>query len=228
MKWHEEVLDEAGRAAAARLAEAAGDFYLAGGTALALRLGHRVSLDLDLFSPKNVLGAEQRHALLEALKASGPLKIKEVKDGTCHLDLAGTTASLFHYDYPVIGRFDRWRGLDVASFEDIAAMKLSAVLGRGSKKDFIDLHELCRRLGLKRVMETARRKFPLHADFPLQAARALVYFEDAEKEPMPRMLDSASWDNVKSFFEGAVPAYVKERVLGTHEKRARSSRARFI
>lgn len=212
MKWHEEVLDEAGRAAATRLAEAAGDFYLAGGTALALRLGHRVSLDLDLFAPKNALGPEQRQALLEALKASGPTKIKEVKDGTCHLDLAGTTVSLFHYDYPIIGRFDSWRGLDVASLEDIAAMKLSAVLGRGSKKDFIDLHELCRGLGLDRVMATAERKFPLHSDFPLQAARALVYFEDAEKEPMPRMLAAASWEDVKSYFEGSIPAYVKEHL----------------
>lgn len=212
MKWHEEVLDEAGRAAAARLAEAAGDFYLAGGTALALRLGHRVSLDLDLFSPKNALGPEQRRALLETLKASGPLKIKEVKDGTCHLDLAGTTVSLFHYAYPIVGRPESWRGLEVASLEDIAAMKLSAVLGRGSKKGFIDLHELCRRLGPDRVMSTAQRKFPLHSDFPLQAARALVYFEDAEKEPMPRMLGAASWEDVKSYFEGAIPTYVKEHL----------------
>ena len=76
MKWHEGVLDAAGHAAAGRLAAGAESFYLAGGTALALRLGHRVSLDLDLFSAKNALGAEERRTLLDALKASGPLKIK--------------------------------------------------------------------------------------------------------------------------------------------------------
>lgn len=209
MKWHEEVLDKAGLAAAQRLAAATEDFYLAGGTALALRLGHRVSLDLDLFSPDNALGAEQRSALLDALKVSGPLKIKEAKDGTCHLDLGGTPVSLFHYAYPTVVRPQPWRGLDLASLEDIAAMKLSAVLGRGSKKDFLDLYELCRRLGLELVMTTARRKFPLHADFPLQAARALLYFEDAEKEPMPRMLGTASWEDVKAYFEGAIPKYVR-------------------
>lgn len=209
MKWHEEVLDKAGLAAAARLAAATGDFYLAGGTALALRLGHRVSLDLDLFSPDNALGAGQRDALLDALKASGPLKIKEAKDGTCHLDLGGTSVSLFHYDYPILVPPRPWRGLDLASLEDIAAMKLSAVLGRGSKKDFLDLHELCRRLGVEPVMAAAARKFPLHADFPLQAARALVYFEDAEKEPMPRMLAAVSWEDVKAYFEGAIPKYVR-------------------
>jgi len=209
MKWHEEALDPAGRAAAVRLAEAAGDFYLAGGTALALRLGHRVSLDLDLFSAKNALGAEQRRTMFGVLKASGPLKIKEEKDGTCHLDLGGTTVSLFHYAYPTLGRFEFWNGLGVASLEDIAAMKLSAVLGRGSKKDFIDLYELCRRMSLDRVMKTAGRKFTRHADFPLQAARALLYFEDAEKEATPTMLVSASWEDVKSYFEGAIPRYVK-------------------
>ena len=103
MKWREEVLDVAGRAVAARLAAATWNFYLAGGTALALRLGHRVSLDLDLFSAKNALGAEERRTLLAALKASGPLKIKGAKDGTCHLDLGGTSVSLFHYAYPMLG-----------------------------------------------------------------------------------------------------------------------------
>ena len=209
MKWHDEVLDAAGHAAAARLAAVARSFYLAGGTALALRLGHRVSLDLDLFSATNALRAEERRTLLDALKASGPLKIKGAKDGTCHLDLGGTPVSLFHYDYPMLGRPQSWRGLAVASLEDIAAMKLSAVLGRGSKKDFIDLYELCQRPGLVRVMATAGRKFPLHADFPLQAARALLHFEDAEKEPMPRMLGATPWEDIKSYFEGAIPKYVK-------------------
>ena len=58
-------------------------------------------------------------------------------------------------------------------------------------------------------MKTAGRKFPLHADLPLQAARALLYFEDAEKEPMPRMLGTTTWKDVKSYFEGAIPKYVK-------------------
>ena len=172
---------------------------------MALRLGHRVSLDLDLFSAKNALGAEERRTLFDTLKASGPLKIKAAKDGTCHLDLGGTPVSLVHYAYPMLGRPQSWRGLEVASLEDIAAMKLSAVLGRGSKKDFIDLYELCQRPGLDRVMTAAGRKFPLHADFPLQAARALLYFEDAEKDPMPHMLVSLEWDAVKQFFLREVP-----------------------
>src|SRR5438552_1320815 len=75
-------------------AAAAESFYLAGGTALALRLGHRVSLDLDLFSASNKLGTQERRTLLDSLKASGPLRIKEAKDGTCHVDLGGAPVSL--------------------------------------------------------------------------------------------------------------------------------------
>ena len=209
MTWHDEVLDAAGHAAAARLAAATPGFYLAGGTALALRLGHRISLDLDLFSARNALGARERQTLFDTLNASGPLEIKAAQDGTCHLDLDGTSVSLFHYAFPVLARSQSWRGLAVASLDDLAAMKLSAVLGRGSKKDFIDLHALCQRRGLDRVMTTAGRKFPLHADFPLQAARALLYFEDAEKEPMPRMLAATRWEDIKSYFEHAIPKYVK-------------------
>ncbi len=212
MKWHEEALNAQAQAAAERLCSAAKDFYLAGGTALALRLGHRISLDLDLFSEKNILGAAQRRDLLDALKASGDINILEEKDGTCHLELAGTSVSLFHYAYPILGKLERWRGLGVASIEDIAAMKLSAVLGRGSKKDFIDLHEIFRLLGLERAMKAGERKFRRHRDFPLQAARALVFFEDAEKEPMPRMLSSTSWEEVRSYFENAIPKYARSQI----------------
>lgn len=209
MKWHEEVLDQAGHAAARRLAPLAADFYLAGGTALALRLGHRISLDLDLFSAHNALHLAERRSLLGALAGSGPLEILEEKDGTCHLDVGGTAVSLFHYDYPMLRPAERWNGLALASIEDIAAMKLSAVLGRGSKKDFIDLYELCGRVGLERIMKSAARKFSKHRDFPLQAVRALVYFKDADREPMPKILAPISWEDIKVYFEEAVPRYTR-------------------
>jgi len=154
-------------------------------------------------------GSAERQILHGALRASGDIKILEEKDGTCHLSLSGTAVSLFHYPYPMIGRLESWSGLRLASLEDLAAMKLSAVLGRGAKKDFLDLHELCRKLGLERVMRAGARKFTGHRDFPLQAARALVYFEDAEKEPMPKMLNSTEWGEVKAYFEAAIPKYVR-------------------
>jgi predicted nucleotidyltransferase component of viral defense system len=109
---------------------------------------------------------------------------------------------------------DAWGGIRVASIEDIAAMKVAAIMGRGSKKDFVDLHEICGRSGLEVVLRAAARKYSYHGDFLLQAARALVYFEDAEKEPMPRLLKKISWERVKAFFEAEVPRLVRRLAKG--------------
>jgi predicted nucleotidyltransferase component of viral defense system len=213
MKWHEEALDTAGHRAAARLAGSLPrTFYLAGGTALALRLGHRISLDLDFFSKDNRLGRAERTSLLGGLSSSGRLEILESKDGTLHLRLEGTAISLFYYPYRLLGHAETWKGLRIASLEDIAAMKISAAVGRGSRKDFMDLHYLCRLIRLEVALNAALRKFPDHPDFDLQAAKALVFFEDAEKEPLPRLLLELSWDQVKSYFEAEVSRYLRRRL----------------
>ena len=208
MTWHEKALDAKAKTAAARLASACPGFYLAGGTGLALRLGHRVSLDLDLFSADNSLANNERAAILEGLKSSGGLEVAESKDGTCHLVLEATRVSLLRYPYPLLKPTSGWRGLAVASLEDIAAMKVSAIIGRGAKKDFVDLYEVCGGLGLEAVLEAASKKYRHHADFILQAARALVFFEDAEKDPMPRLLKRMSWERIKAYFEKEVPRLV--------------------
>lgn len=205
MLWHEKVLDRPGHEAARRLAAAAaGDFYLAGGTGLALRLGHRISLDLDLFSG-GLLTAPDRRTLYKTLEASGKLEVLEEKDGTCHLRLGTTSVSIFHYPYELLKPASAWGELKVASVEDIAAMKLSAVISRGSKKDFVDLFFLCRLHKVSDLLKWAERKFPGHPNFSVQAAKALVYFKDAEKEPMPRMLKPAPWPEIKAFFEKEIP-----------------------
>ncbi len=206
MFWHEKVLDRSGHEAAQRLASAAGgDFHLAGGTGLALRLGHRISLDLDLFSRGSLLEQSDRITLIKALEASGKVEINEEKDGTCHLRLGTTAVSLFHYPYKLLAQPSEWAGLKIASIEDISAMKLSAVISRGSKKDFIDLFFLCRLHKISDIFKWAELKFPGHPNFAIQAAKALVYFKDAEKEPMPRMLKPAPWPEIKAFFEKEIP-----------------------
>lgn len=206
MLWHENVLDKSGLDAARRLVSGAGgDFYLAGGTGLALRLGHRISLDLDLFSADRLLDQADRLALIRSLEPSGKTEIMEEKEGTCHLRLGRTSVSLFHYPYKPLKPPSEWNGLKVASLEDITAMKLSAVVNRGSKKDFIDLFFICRSHRPADILKWAERKFPDHPNFSVQASKALVYFADAEKEPMPRMLLPASWREIKSFFEKEIP-----------------------
>lgn len=211
MKWHERVLNAAAKSAADRLAKACGpEFYLAGGTALALREGHRISLDLDLFSPADRLDGRGRMAAIKALEATGDLEVREEGEGTIHARLGETDVSLFHYPYPLIEPTARWRDLNVAGLLDIAAMKLSAALGRGSRKDFIDIYWLAKKLGLPALLRAAERRFPTHRDFPLQACRALVYFDDAEKEPMPRLLAKIEWNDVKAFFEEHAPRAIRK------------------
>lgn len=89
---------------------------------------------------------------------------------------------------------------------------LPAIVGRGSRKDFLDLYWICLKTGLERVLEAAETKFPDHADFLVSASRALVYFEDAEGEPEPRMLRSFSWRKVRSFFESEAPRVLRKRI----------------
>lgn len=206
MIWHEETLDRSAQAAAAVLVETLGDrFYLAGGTGLALQLGHRISLDLDLFSREEPLVGTARLSLVSELGRRSKIAIHENKDGTVHLTMGKTSVSLFAYPYRLLKKSLSWKGLAVASFEDIAAMKLSAVVGRGSRKDFIDLYFLSRKIGLDEALRAAAKKFSDHADFPLQALKSLSFFDDAEREPMPRMLDKTSWRTIRLFFEREVP-----------------------
>lgn len=212
MNWHDKVLDKSGLNSARRLAAALkGEFYLAGGTALALRLGHRISLDLDLFSTSASLDRQERTEIKTSLAASGPTLVNDEKDGTCHLLLEKTAVSLFRYPYKLLSPTEDWNGLRVASVPDIAAMKLSAVVGRGSRKDFIDLFFIFRQHQPEEIFGWAKRKFPDHPNFALQAGKALVYFGDAEKEPAPRMIKSATWREVKTYFEKEIPRYFRYR-----------------
>ncbi|MCX7779239.1 MAG: nucleotidyl transferase AbiEii/AbiGii toxin family protein [Patescibacteria group bacterium] len=90
--------------------------------------------------------------------------------------------------------------MKVADWRDIACMKLDAVSSRGSKKDFIDLYFICQKISLKRLLKIFAKKYK-SVDFNLMhILKSLVYFKEAEKEPLPRMLKRISWPTVKSFF----------------------------
>ncbi len=120
--------------------------YLAGGTGLALQIGHRVSVDFDWFSGTHPLMGADRIRLLAALRASVPagedVSVVREEDGTLAVRVAGVDVSFFTYPYPVLAPPSVLLGLPLASLADIAAMKLSAIIGRGSRKDFIDLNAL--------------------------------------------------------------------------------------
>lgn len=195
----------AAQAAALRtLAPVLGDeFYLGGGVAIALRLHHRASHDLDLFAPQR-----DPATLDEPLTQLPHVTVVSRAPGTLHLDVGGVPASLLRYRYPLVGAAE-WTTdspIKLASMDDLICMKLSAIGGRGALRDFWDLHAMltARDLSLEAALSLFGRKFP-NVD-PGHIIRALVYFADADREPMPEGLDAAAWSAIKRDFERRVLA----------------------
>jgi hypothetical protein len=188
---------------------AVASFYLAGGTALALRHGHRRSVDFGFFTP----AAFDGRSLLGALdRVPSELERLPGDDQTLYLRLSGVTTSFFHYPYPLIGAREStpW-GFDLASDDDIAAMKIEAISGRGARKDFIDLRTLCARgWTLEAAFAAFDRKYGARRVDRYHRLRALAYFDDAEREPMPDMLVPFDWDEARRFFVAEAT-----RILGT-------------
>jgi len=175
------------------------EFYLAGGTALALRHGHRRSVDFDFFRPTSFDVNELEVALHDAFAEFERLPSGEQ---TLYVRLFGVTTSFFRYPYPRLEDTEPtpW-GFGVASDADVAAMKLEAIAGRGSRKDFVDLRILCRSgLTIEAAFDLFERKYGTRRSDRYQRLRALAYFADAEREPMPDMLVPFDWDEAKRFF----------------------------
>ena len=176
------------------------DAYLAGGTALALQLGHRLSFDLDFFTSTEFDSLETATKLQ---KTTG-LKIQETKAGTIIGTIQNIKFSLFFYPYKLISPFQKFLSINVADIKDIAAMKISAISSRGVKRDFIDLYFICRKIRLENILELYNKKYGKLAGNRIHILKSLVYFQDAEEEPMPKMLKQCRWEEVKIFFEQEV------------------------
>jgi hypothetical protein len=173
-------------------------FYLAGGTALALQLGHRKSVDLDLFREEEWSVEVATTALAEL----GGVEVERVEQGTLWARVEGVRVSLFHYPYRLVGELvsSPW-GLPLASLLDIACMKLVAVSQRGSRKDFVDLYLLARAgVAPKDALVALAEKTAGITFNPVHIARSLAYFVDAEAEPDPAMLSPYDWPEIRRFF----------------------------
>lgn len=175
-------------------------FYLAGGTGLALRLRHRRSVDLDFFSRTNRLGFEDRRDLQGRLRRLPRWTAVEAKDGTLHGMIGRTRVSFFWYEAPLVRPLLRQGAVRIASLEDIGLMKLGAIVGRGSRKDFVDLYVICRRIPLRRLLAFAPRKFRRSRDFAFQALKALTFFRDAEQEPAIVTSPPVAWAQITAYF----------------------------
>jgi len=177
-------------------------FYLAGGTGLSFYLGHRFSVDLDFFSADaNSVGNDER-STLRSLLNDPTLEITFDKDSTFVATWRGVGVSFFRLNlYPVVKPTLLLDGIPLASMEEIGAMKLAAIIDRGTRKDYVDLYYILQRVSLDILFQVAAVKYAKVRSFPVSATRALSYFDDAESLPMPQMIDKTPWPKMRKFLE---------------------------
>ena len=170
---------------------------LVGGTALALQLGHRISIDLDVFGPW-----DERLDLKGELSACGSVEDAGGSGKMRFFVVDGVKVDCVAYPHPWLDPPVCEGGLRLASVRDIAAMKLAAVTRRGSRKDFVDVAFLLGRFSLTEMMSFFREKFSGANEYIV--LRSLVYFADAEEQPLPQMLAPFDWEKAKADIRAAV------------------------
>lgn len=174
-------------------------FYLGGGTALALRLGHRISQDLDLFANIETLDDSLRHSIIEELRKDHAVTVLQDSTMGLVIEVNGLAASFFTYGYILLAPTDLANGIQIAGLLDIGLMKLDAIAGRGMRKDFYDLYFIAHHIPLNDLFTRSAEKYPHSRDFRMQALSALVDFDIADQQDEPILLMPGNWEQVKAF-----------------------------
>jgi len=205
MDLHETVLDASTRDALVELGPymTGRGLYLGGGTAVALHLGHRRSRDLDWFSERRL---PDIMVLASDLEATGiDISVESVERGTLHCKVMDVPVTVLEYPYPLLRNTTTSvdLGYRLASLEDLAAMKVSAIAQRGSVKDFLDVYAMLRSgLDLSTMLDLYRKKYSI-GDIS-HVLYGLSYYDDADQEEMPVMLWDVRWETVRATIRTAV------------------------
>jgi len=186
------------------------DFFLVGGTALALQLGHRFSIDIDLFTQKDF----DTQKLFEKLNNKFEIKEKSEQTDTLNFNIVfpqqtknAIKIDLIKYSYPLLLPIIETDSIRFLSVEDIIPMKLSAVAGRGSKKDFYDIYYLLQRYSFNQMFDLFEQKFKNSNRF--HVLKSLTFFDDAEIEPNPKTIEKISWNKIKKTIVDKTNEYIK-------------------
>ena len=174
------------------------DTRLVGGAALALHFGHRTSIDLDLFGswkPLPPLELALSNCAARVMKTGGEESLQFFTVDDVKIDCVT-------YPYKWLCPAVVSDGIRLADIPDIAAMKLAAATNRGTRKDFVDVYFLLQKYSLRQMLDWYAEKYPDGNDYLV--LRSLVYFDDAELEPMPNMLTPVEWKSVTKAIEFAV------------------------
>lgn len=169
------------------------DFYLTGGTALSLLLGHRESEDLDWFNRKSFDPAR----LQPQLEKLGKITAVELEENTLNAYLNGVKIQFLGYRYRLLEPLLIWGKIKISSSLDIACTKLQTIGVRGGKKDFIDMFWLLKQFSIEELFTALKKKYT-GADYNEQhLLKSLVYFNNADGQPMPRMHLDINWEEIK-------------------------------
>ncbi len=173
-------------------------FYLAGGTALSLQIGHRFSVDLDFFSETEDIPSI-RSQLENALAKQHP-QLVDSSWGNLVFLVNNVRVGFYGYGFPLVAPLIKVEQIQLASIADIGLMKLDTLLSRASRKDFYDLYFICQKMSLKSLFDKSHQKYSSIRDFEAQVTKRLVFFENAEKESEPELIQKVSWQDVKLLF----------------------------
>ena len=187
-------------------------WYLAGGTAMSLQVGHRQSVDLDFFTPLKKI---QEVAVERELLNTGHWQTTYRESGTIYGKFMEAKMSLIAYPFFIPAKGRLFCGtITILLPTDIAVMKIIAISQRGRKRDFFDLYWYCRnREPLENIVRRAVKQYPGQEDNLNHIIKSLTYFVDAENDPAPKIFFSASWKEVKFFFQKEA-VILSRRLLG--------------
>lgn len=175
--------------------EVSGTFYLAGRTALALRLGHRRSFDFDFFSGNKFNSGLYSNMIIKDFGGS----ISSLSDDTVNGIIKNINVSFLLYPYKLIRDPEKYNNLDLASLEDLTCMKCSAIMKRGTKRDFFDIYEILKIIQPLEIKNYMLEKYKKNGNSFYHLTRSLFYFEDAENDIDPVSLNGTTWEKVKSY-----------------------------
>jgi hypothetical protein len=176
-------------------------FNLAGGTALALQIGHRLSIDLDLFGQRPF----EQQEILDLVSHLGDVRQISYSKNIFVLKINDVKVDFVNYKYPLIKDIRKDEGLRLLSLQDIGAMKIAAITGRGRKRDFIDLFFLMQQFSLSELLSFYNKKYPDGNE--LMVARSLVYFDDADEDEDVVLFKKVHWENLKKELKASVKNY---------------------
>ena len=178
------------------------EMRLVGGTALALQYGHRQSIDLDFFGRFTA----SQDDLIDLTRTLGNISVLNKSSHILQMTVNQIKVDFVDYSrYQWIDEPIQDGTVVLASDKDIAAMKVNAIMGRGTKKDFVDMYVLLQHYSLAEILQFYKQKYPEYSEY--RALLSLTYFDDAELQPMPRMFIPDTWEQMKRTITQSVKQY---------------------